>query len=164
MTLLKFCVVLLLTLVISNQPPDRSEAADLKKTVVSQAEVKPVDPVTQPQPAAPAPAVEPQPVTHPVGCEHYRQLLADHGLPVELFMRIAFAESGCNPYAIGDTWAINGLYAPSCGLFQIRTLEGRPSCEELHDPATNIAWAKRIYLSQGLSAWSVCTNGKASCY
>lgn len=110
-----------------------------------------------------APVTEPV-VTHPVGCEHYRQLVAQYAWNVEVFMRICNAESGGNPYAVGDTYPINGLLAYSCGLYQVRELPGRPSCEELKDPATNIAWAYRIYQGQGLSAWSVCTNGKAQCY
>lgn len=71
------------------------------------------------------------------------------------------AESGCNSDAVGDNYPINGLLAPSCGLYQIRTLQGRPTCEQLHDPAINIEWAYKI--SNGGSnwnPWSVFTNGK----
>ena len=64
-------------------------------------------------------------------------------------------ESGCNPNAIGDNHQINGLHAPSCGLMQIRTLAGRPSCEELKVPEVNIEWAYKIWRSQGYGAWSV---------
>lgn len=64
-------------------------------------------------------------------------------------------ESTCNPYAVGDAYTIGGIYAPSCGLLQVRTLAGRPDCESLKDPATNIEWGYRIWQSQGYMAWSV---------
>jgi len=76
-------------------------------------------------------------------------------------MAIMQAESSCNPNAVGDTYPIAGLLAPSCGLFQIRTLTGRPDCEALKDPATNIEWAYKV--SGGganWKPWSVFTNGK----
>lgn len=75
-------------------------------------------------------------------------------------MAVLQAESHCRTDAVGDTWVIGGLYAPSCGLFQVRTLEGRPSCDELKDPATNIAWAWKLYNSpRGWTHWSVYNNG-----
>ena len=76
-------------------------------------------------------------------------------------MAIMQAESGCNHAAVGDNYPIAGLYAPSCGLFQVRTLTGRPDCESLKDPATNIKWAYQI--SGGgvnWSPWTVFTTGK----
>lgn len=147
----------------------KAEAPTFNKKDVQKAEVQAVGRAEQTHVeeavVSPQPIPQPEPViTHPTGCENYRQLVAQAGLPVDIFLRIASAESGCNPYAVGDQFEINGIYAPSCGLFQIRTLAGRPSCEELKDPATNIAWAYRIYQGQGLGAWSVCTNGKANCY
>lgn len=75
-------------------------------------------------------------------------------------MAIMQAESGCTPTAVGDNYPIAGLLAPSCGLLQIRTLEGRPDCESLKDPATNIEWAYKIYTGQSYNAWSVYTSGK----
>lgn len=97
-----------------------------------------------------------------VGCEHYRHLIEQYNWNVDVFLAIAKAESGCNPLAVGDTNPIRGVLAPSCGLFQVRTLSSRPSCEALKDPATNIAWAYRIYQGQGYGAWSVCT-AKVEC-
>lgn len=111
--------------------------------------------------ASPAPAT-PAPIQHPKGCENYRQLISQYNWNVNVMLQIASAESGCNPYAVGDNYAIRGLHAPSCGLFQIRTLSGRPSCEALKDPATNVAWAYKIYMGQGYGAWSVCKT-KVSC-
>lgn len=75
-------------------------------------------------------------------------------------MAIMEAESGCISGKIGDNYPINGLLAPSCGLLQVRTLEGRPSCDQLKDPHTNIEWAHKIYTGQGLRAWSVFLSGK----
>ena len=111
----------------------------------------------------PEPIVIPEPVSHPIGCENYRQLISQYDWNVEVALQISQAESGCNPTAVGDQFAINGLYAPSCGLFQVRTLSSRPSCEALKDPATNIEWAYRIYQGQGYNAWSVCKT-KVSCW
>ena len=117
----------------------------------------------KPQPQAPSPEpVKPEPIQHPIGCENYRQLISQYNWNVNVMLQIAQAESGCNPSAVGDTWVIRGLYAPSCGLFQVRTLAGRPDCESLKDPATNIAWAYKIYMGQGYPAWSVCKT-KVNC-
>lgn len=128
-----------------------------EQTVQAKAnEIKPQ--LQEPSPQPP----QPVPITHPTGCENYRQLISQYNWNVEVMLQIASAESGCNPYAVGDTWAINGLYAPSCGLLQVRTLAGRPDCESLKDPATNIAWAYKIYQGQGYPAWSVCRT-KVSC-
>lgn len=107
------------------------------------------------------PDVTPQ-TSHPTGCENYRQLISQYDWNQETALQIANAESGCNPQAVGDQFEIAGIYAPSCGLFQVRTLSSRPSCEALKDPATNIAWAYRIYQGQGYGAWSVCSY-KVSC-
>jgi hypothetical protein len=71
------------------------------------------------------------------------------------------AESKGNSQAVGDNYPINGLLAPSCGLMQIRTLEGRPSCEELLDPKTNIDWAYKISNNgTNFNPWTMYTNGE----
>lgn len=88
-------------------------------------------------------------------CESYRSLLSQYGWNVDTMMYAMQKESGCNPNAVGDNRVIGGVYAPSCGLLQVRTLPGRPSCTELQNPATNIATAYKIWLGQGYSAWSV---------
>lgn len=166
--------VLVLAIVLALKPPYPHTDAQSSVTqninnqgqVVSQEKAQPVVEKEQPKPAAPAPnpePVKPEPITHPTGCEHYRQLISQYNWNVNVMLQIASAESGCNPYAVGDTWTINGLYAPSCGLFQVRTLAGRPDCESLKDPATNIAWAYKIYMGQGYPAWSVCRT-KVSCW
>ena len=115
------------------------------------------------------PSTPPKPVTTPqdtpqannseavkdAGCEAYRGLIAKYDWNVETMMYAMQKESSCNPLAVGDNYPINGLLAPSCGLLQVRVLSGRPSCEELKDPATNIAAAYNIWKSQGYRAWSV---------
>lgn len=108
-------------------------------------------------------APQPQVVKHPIGCEHYRALLSQYNWNVEVALQVMRAESGCNPNAVGDNYAIRGLYAPSCGLMQIRTLQGRPSCEQLKNPTTNIEWAYKLYRASGWQPWSVCKT-KVSCY
>lgn len=47
----------------------------------------------------------------------------------------------------------------SCGIFQIRVLPGRPSCEELMDVDTNITWAKKLHEKSGWYPWSNYKNG-----
>lgn len=91
----------------------------------------------------------------PANCESYRSLVSQYDWDVETMMYAMSKESGCNPGAVGDLRTINGVYAPSCGLLQIRTLPGRPSCDQLKDPATNIATAYIIWSNQGYQAWTV---------
>lgn len=121
--------------------------------------VKPVE-----KPAEP-PKTESQPtstLTTPKnkGCGEYRSEISKYDWDVNLMMAIMKAESGCRTNAVGDDYPIRGVHAVSCGLFQVRSIGTRPSCSALKDPATNIAWAYRIYQGQGLTAWSVYSNGK----
>jgi len=88
-------------------------------------------------------------------CEEFRPIFEKYPWDVEYMLYICKLESGGNVNAVGDLHPINGLLAPSCGLMQIRTLSGRPSCEELKDPEINIEWAWIIYQKQGYRAWSV---------
>ena len=135
---------------------EKVEHTTVKK--VEAQEVKPPEPVVQ----APVPVVERPP--NPVGCEHYRNLVSQYNWNINVALAVMKAESGCNPNSVGDNFPINGLYAPSCGLFQIRTLAGRPSCDQLKDPSTNVQWAFKLYSGSGWKPWSVCKNGKVSCY
>jgi len=91
----------------------------------------------------------------PTGCETYRHLVEQYDWDTETMMFAMQKESGCNPSAVGDNYPIAGVHAPSCGLLQVRTLIGRPSCEELKNPATNVATAYKIWQSQGYRAWTV---------
>lgn len=122
--------------------------------------------IEAPQPAAVV-AYESQPV-EPIapaaGCEQYRALVQQYaGWNVDTMLYAMEKESTtylngvrkpCDPHAVGDNYPINGVHAPSCGLLQVRTLAGRPSCEALKDPATNIAAAYKIWQGQGYRAWS----------
>ena len=118
--------------------------------------------VEEKAPTEPQAVIEPEKISHPTGCENYRHLISQYDWNDEVMLQIANKESGCNPSAVGDNRVIGGIYAPSCGIFQVRTLKSRPTCEALKDPATNIAWAYRIYQGQGYNAWSVC-NSKVKC-
>lgn len=93
------------------------------------------------------------------GCDAYTALINKYEWDKSVARAIMRAESNCNPNAVGDTWVIDGIYAPSCGLFQVRTLAGRPDCESLKNPEVNIAWAYRLYTAHGFQPWSVYNNG-----
>lgn len=95
-------------------------------------------------------------VQPPKGCEHYVDLVNQYSWNKTVALNVMRAESGCNPSAVGDNRVIGGIYAPSCGLMQVRTLKGRPSCDQLKDPATNLAWAYKLYQGGGWKHWSVC--------
>lgn len=120
---------------------------------------KPVEPERPPEPVKETVAV----VKHPAGCENYRNLISQYEWNVDVALKVMQAESGCNPHAVGDKRVIGGIYAPSCGLFQIRTLSGRPSCDQLQNPNTNVEWAIKLYRASGWQPWSVCRT-KVSCY
>lgn len=110
-------------------------------------------PVEKPAPEAPLP---PQ-----VGCEPYLSLVEKYDWDVKVMMAIMQAESSCNPSSVGDNYPIRGVLAPSCGLFQVRTVSAaRGTCEQLKDPAFNIEKAYGIFKGQGLTAWSVYSNKK----
>lgn len=102
------------------------------------------------------------------GCEQYRPLFEKYEWDVKIAMAIMGAETRgrCNADAVGDNYPINGLLAVSCGLMQVRTLVGRPDCETLKNPATNIEWAHKIYQasvargSSGWYPWSTYNDGK----
>lgn len=121
-------------------------------------EAKPVEP-ERPQEAKPQVEV----VKHPIGCENYRELVNQYDWNKDVALKIMQAESGCNPSAVGDNRVIDGIYAPSCGLYQIRTLKGRPSCKRLKNPTINIEWAYKLYRASGWQPWSVCKT-KVRCY
>lgn len=121
----------------------------------------PATPVQQaPSKEAPEQPEQSKPA-QPTGCEAVRAEASKYNWDVETVVRIAKAESNCNTNRVGDTYPINGLLAPSCGAMQIRTLAGRPTCDELKNLAINIAWAYKI--SNGginFKPWSVYLSGK----
>lgn len=153
---------------INNQ---ESTQPEMVETMIQVDTTTPIPTVTEIVETAPATIPEPEQtpkakpaVIHPIGCENYRQLISQYEWNVDVALNVMRAESGCNPNAKGDNRVIGGIYAPSCGLFQIRTLQGRPTCEQLQDPATNIEWAFKLYRASGWKPWSVCNTGKVSCY
>ncbi len=94
------------------------------------------------------------------GCEQYRALIQKYEWDSRLFMAIMEAESRCVSNRVGDDYPINGVHAVSCGLMQVRTIAPwRGTCEQLKDPEFNIDIAYKVYVGQGLTAWSTYTNG-----
>lgn len=110
------------------------------------------------------PVVSQKHTTSKVGCSYYRDLVSQYRWNVDVALKVMRAESGCNPSAVGDNRVIGGIFAPSCGLFQVRTLAGRPNCAQLKNPETNVKWAYRLYQANGWQPWTVCTKGLVSCY
>lgn len=151
---------------IGSKPPVKPSAT------VAPAKVAKTQP--KPAPAVEVKAPEPAPVVAtppPVqsGCEQYRPLVAQYSdWDVRTMLAIMHKESTqhgviCNRNAIGDghlTYVQDGItYGMSCGVGQVRVLPGRPTCDQLHDPATNIATMHRIWQGQGYGAWSVYNHG-----
>ena len=66
---------------------------------------------------------------------------------------VMMGESGGRSDAVGDDYPINGVYAPSYGLFQIRGLPGRPKKEQLFDPEFNTKYAADMWRGQGWKPW-----------
>lgn len=89
------------------------------------------------------------------------KIRAVFGNEAEIAIAIAKSESGLKNVK-GDThieFIQDGkVMGHSCGVFQVRVLSGRPSCEELMDVDVNIAYAKKIYDKVGWSAWSNYKN------
>lgn len=129
-------------------------------------------PQTQPETERPPEPPKEQPVaqvvvSHPIGCENYRNLVSQYNWNVDVALNVMRAESGCNPNAVGDGhltyWQDGTKYGMSCGMFQVRFLPGRPSCSEMQVPEKNIAYAYALYKANGWRPWSVCANGKVNC-
>lgn len=102
---------------------------------------------------------KPDPVIPPIGdrapCTN-GEYIAKYFRPDqwESICRIQALESGGRRDAVGDRYTINGVYAPSCGPMQIRTLPGRPSCEELKTNMNlHFKKAREILDQQGWRAW-----------
>jgi len=68
--------------------------------------------------------------------------------------RVMMGESGGRSDAVGDNFPIRGETIPSVGLFQIRTLPGRPSAEQLSDPEFNVRYAAQMQKTQGWKPWT----------
>ena len=100
-------------------------------------------------------------------CEQLALELEKYDWDTSLMLAIAKAESSCRANAVGDTsikYVQDGReYGYSVGMFQIRILPGREHCDTFDIP-TNVACAYSIYKGQGLTAWSVYTNGRYASY
>lgn len=87
----------------------------------------------------------------------------------ELMKKIAIAESNENPLAYNPEWHYKDgkkYCQGSYSLFQIACIwykqDGIPM-NKYFDPQVNVTLAKKVAEQQGLSAWSVCKNGKVDC-
>lgn len=141
------------------------EQAHPVKTEAKEIE-KPKAKATPKQPERPVKVETPTQV-HPVGCENYKNLVAQYDWHVPTALSVINAESTCNPSAVNNNPS-TGDY--SVGLFQINLYGAnaltRPSEAELKNPATNIAWAYKLYSGNGgsfIGQWGVC-RAKVSCY
>jgi murein DD-endopeptidase MepM/ murein hydrolase activator NlpD len=87
-----------------------------------------------------------------------RQAAARHGVPPELLAAIVEFESGGNPTA-------RNRASGASGLGQVMPREagfpGRPSAQELLDPATNLDWSARI-LAAPLKRWGSLEQATAA--
>ena len=107
---------------------------------------------------------EVQKVVALTGCDLVRSEVSKYsGWDVNVMVAISQAESGCNPNATGDTsltYQENGrTYGYSVGVFQVRILLGRESCDT-HDLKANVACAYKVWQGQGYRAWSVYSNNR----
>lgn len=161
-TILRLLVVSSLFFVLNGEPPKQVEAEVAQPVTVNNTQVEKVADTTSVAPTVTPEPPKPKPV-YPKGCENYRNLISQYNWNIDVALQVMRAESGCNPNAVGDNRVIGGIYAPSCGLFQIRTLKGRPSCDQLQNPTTNVEWAYKLYQASGWKPWSVCKT-KVKCY
>lgn len=98
-------------------------------------------------------------------CDKYDALLIENFGTEQLNTAKAImrAESGCRADAVGDshiTFYHNGQHmGMSCGLFQIRILPGRDSCETYKNPTQAINKAGSMYRASGWKPWSAFKNG-----
>ncbi len=136
--------------------------------------VQPQEPTPQEKPVVTP--VEPETRPPQVGCEQYRSLVSQYDWNVNVAMKVMEAESTvwidgvrmpCYKDAVNDTPATRDY---SIGLFQINlygaNARNRPSEEALKDPATNVAWAYKLYSGNGKSfigQWGVCRS-LVACY
>lgn len=163
---------------LTDKPPtqnlNNSVASVETQTVQAKANETKTDISQEPSPQPPKATVSAQAKvevpapSHPKGCENYRSLVSQYNWNVNVALNVMRAESGCNPSAIGDghlTYYQNGIkYGMSCGMFQVRILPGRPSCNEMQNPELNIAKAYQLYAAGGWKHWTVCNKGIVSCY
>lgn len=143
---------------IKAEKPAQAEKTDVLVTAVEKPAAQPVEVQSET-----ATVATPAPVSHPVGCENYRQLISQYDWNVDVMLAIAKAESGCRADATGDkslTYQLHGrTYGYSKSIFQVRILPGREHCDS-NDVQVNVRCAYAIYQGQGYGAWSVYNTGK----
>ena len=93
-------------------------------------------------------------------CDVVRQEASKYDWDVNIIGAISESESGCEAWSVGDNYVIAGIYAPSCGVLQVRTLAGRPDCESLKDIPTNVRAAYQVWTEQGYQAWTKYQTGE----
>lgn len=145
-------------------PAQPMPAQEVQKAVaVAQIAPAPQEPIKEKAP-------EPQPQADINTCAYVEKIASKYSdWSPRIIARIAEAESHCAWWKVGDTTltftdkdgVVRGM---SCGALQIRVLAGRPDCDTLKNPDVAIDWAHKIWQGQGYAAWSVCSNGRASCY
>lgn len=89
-------------------------------------------------------------------CHKYDYLLKAHGLPVGVFSRIMFRESGCQPQARN----VNRNGTVDRGLLQLNSIHLKPggvadgyARAQLYIPEINIKLAARLYKRSGMRPW-----------
>lgn len=124
-------------------------------------------PVETPAAAEPTPAPQPEPVAPAAPAGTCQGEIAKYDWAQGTALAVSFAESGYDVNTLNDNPA-TGDY--SVGCFQINiygaNARTRPSEAELKDPAVNVAWAYKLYASNGhsfIGQWGVCRN-KVQCY
>lgn len=93
-------------------------------------------------------------VIHTSNCNAYAGLVGQYGWDVRVALAIMRAESGCDTGAVSRT-CDHGLMQINC--VHADMVGGNLSA--LHDPATNISVAYRLYASGGWSVWTTYTSG-----
>lgn len=100
----------------------------------------------------------------PLSCSDYYHTIIKYDWDPYIASAIMKAESNCNYADVGDRQPINGVLAPSCGLMQIRTLPGRPTCDQLFNADFNIQYAYQLYKAHGWTPWTMYNNGQYKNY
>lgn len=150
--ILKYILILLIYLFLATLMLEVAKAEAPEKQLTTE--------ITDPTKDSNSVLVAPISIPKQTGCEQYRKLLSKYDWNVDLMLLIMKGESGCNPEAVGDGHLTfnNGTQGMSCGLLQIRVLDGRPDCDSLKDVEANIEWGYKIYTEQGYRAWTVYRN------
>ena len=135
-------------------PTQSAGTQEIEKPVIVVATSSPIVEIVVPKKATSTPVVKKIITKAPGNCVEYEDIISQYNWPDDVAMQVCKHESRGNPSAVGD----GDTAHVSCGLMQIRTLKGRPSCTALKDPETNVAYAYKMWKKEGWSPWSVCIN------